>query len=97
MSDGVTILLTLDIKPEFVDAFCEGLPAMLKDTATRPGFRNIRVVRAGNKLTFVELWDSEATYDDYLAWRAARGDMESLGSMLNGMDKTVWPTLVASA
>ena len=97
MSDGVTIIMTMDVKPEVVDALATGFPEMIKDTAKRPGFRNIRIVRNGNKLNLIEEWDSEADYDAYIAWRTERGEMEALGSMVNGVTKEVWPTLIVKA
>lgn len=96
MSDGVTIIMTMDIKPEMVNAIAASFPEMLKDTAQRPGFRNIRVVRNGNKINLIEEWDSEADYAAYFAWRTERGDMDAIGSMVNGVEKSVWPTLIAA-
>jgi quinol monooxygenase YgiN len=94
MSDGVTIIMTMDVKPEVVDALAAGFPEMIKDTAKRPGFRNIRIVRNGNKLNLIEEWDSEADYDAYIAWRTERGDMDAMGSMVNGVEKSVWPDVI---
>ncbi|RYF99229.1 MAG: antibiotic biosynthesis monooxygenase [Caulobacteraceae bacterium] len=97
MSDGVTIIMTMDVKPEIVDGLAAGFPEMIKDTAQRPGFRNIKIVRNGNKLNLIEEWDSEADYDAYIAWRTERGDMDAMGAMLNGVTKEVWPTLIVRA
>ena len=99
MSD-VTVTLDLDVKPEAIDAMCAGLPDMLKDTATRPGFVDIRVVRQPNstKVLFVERWESEQAYQDYIAWRTERGDMDGFAQALNTPPQiTVWPVTVASA
>lgn len=97
MSDGVTIIMTMDVKPEVVDGLAAGFPEMIKDTAKRQGFRSIRIVRSGNKLNLIEEWDSEADYDAYIAWRTERGDMDAMGSMVNGVEKSVWPTLIVRA
>jgi len=97
MSDGITIIMTMDVKPEVIDGLVSGLPAMIKDTAQRPGFRNIRVVRNGNKINLIEEWDSEADYDAYIAWRTERGDMAGMGEMVNGVERSVWPTLIVKA
>lgn len=96
MADGVTIIVTMDVKPEMVDAIAAGFPDMLKDTAQRPGFRNIRVVRNGNKINLIEQWDSEPDYAAYVTWRTERGDMDALGSTVNGVETSVWPTLIAA-
>jgi len=97
MSDGITIIMTMDVKPEVIDGLVSGLPEMIKDTAQRPGFRNIRVVRNGNKINLIEEWDSEADYDAYIAWRTERGDMAGMGEMVNGVERSVWPTLIVKA
>jgi len=97
MSDGVTIIMTMDVKPEYVDGLAATIPEMIKDTAKRPGFRNIRVVRDGNKISLIEEWDSEADYDAYIAWRTERGEIGGLDDKVNGVERSIWRTLVARA
>ncbi|SFR96534.1 putative quinol monooxygenase [Sphingomonas jatrophae] len=97
MSQGVTITLVLPLKPEAVDGFCSGMAEAIKETAKRPGFGSIRVVREGAKVALIETWESEAAYDAYIAWRTESGSMDTLAQALAGPpEKTVWPTLVAS-
>jgi quinol monooxygenase YgiN len=86
-------------KPGAADAFCSSLPEMLKDTAKRPGFRDIQVVRHKedpNRVLFVEHWNSEADYNAYLAWRQQRGDMDKLAEAVTRFDANFWPELVTS-
>lgn len=97
MSDGVTITMILDCKPEAVEGLAVGLPEMIKETATKQGFQSIRILRNANKIILVELWDSEADYNAYIAWRTERGDMDGLGQAVNGVELNIWPTLVATA
>jgi quinol monooxygenase YgiN len=97
MSDGVTIIMDLDVKPEVVDGLAAGFPSMIDETAQRKGFRNIRIVRNDNHLLLIEEWDSEQDYRDYIAWRTERGDMDNLGTMVNGSTISVWPTLIHRA
>ena len=98
---GVTITLAMTLKPEVVDAFCAGLPESIKDTQQRPGFRSIQVVRNQedpNHLLFVESWESEQDYHDYIAWRTERGDMDRMPDMLASAPKLdVWPSVVAAS
>jgi quinol monooxygenase YgiN len=99
MTDGVTITLTFTLKPEFVDGFLTNMPEMLKDTANRTGFRDIRVVRHRddpNRILIFETWDTEQSYAEYMAWRTERGDFESFGAMLAGAPEVnYWPEVVA--
>jgi quinol monooxygenase YgiN len=97
MSDGVIILATLDVKSEYVEGMVAIIPEMIKDTAKRPGFRDIRVVRDGNKISLIEEWDSEADYHAYIAWRTERGEIGDMHDKINGVKSSVWRTLVARA
>ena len=101
MTNPVTITVELTFKPEATDAFCGGLPDMLKETAKQHGFRSIQVLRNKenrNQVLFVESWDSEEAYSKYIAWRTERGDMEAMGPLVAEPPKFgVWPTVVASA
>jgi len=97
MSDSVIVLATLDVKPECVEGMVAIIPEMIKDTATRPGFRNIRVVRDGNKISLIEEWDSEADFDAYIAWRTERGEISDMHDQINGVKSHIWRTLVARA
>jgi len=68
----ITVTLTLPIRPEKFEEFKPLMAEMIKDTASRPGFRSIRVFAptSGNdKVLCIEEWDSEAEYMAYLAWR----------------------------
>lgn len=62
---GVKVTFTVKLLPEAVDGFCGALPEMIKDTAKRPGFRDICIVRHATELgtvMFIETWDSEQSY-----------------------------------
>ena len=99
MSD-VMVTLDLDVKPEVIEAMCAGLPDMIKDTAQRPGFIEIRIVRlpGTNRVLFVERWASEQAYNDYIAWRTERGDMDGFADGLNSPPSiTIWPVTVVAA
>jgi quinol monooxygenase YgiN len=99
MSTGVTITLEIIFNPGICDAFCASLPEVLKETATRPGFRTIRAVRHkddADRVLMIEQWDSEKHYQDYVAWRTERGDMAKLGPNVKSMQMNCWPQHVAS-
>ena len=100
MSHGVTVTLEFIFNPGICDGFCATLPEMLKDTATRPGFRNIRVVRHkddADRVLLIEQWDSEKHYQDYVAWRTERGDMAKMGPAVKSVQTNFWPQFVTSA
>lgn len=98
---GVKVTLALKLKPEAVDAFCSRLPEMVKDTAKRPGFVDLRVVRHGTDTTrvmFIETWESEQSYHDYIAWRTERGEMDGMPAIVTEPPQLdFWPMPVASA
>jgi quinol monooxygenase YgiN len=95
---GVTVTVTFVLSDEYTPTFCAMLPDMLKDTAKRPGFRSIRVVQnkeRPNELLFVEEWDSEGDYMDYIAWRRARGDTNRPEGLVLSQKLDFWPTIIA--
>ena len=80
-TEGVSITFELKLRPEAVDGFAAAAPEMIKGTAAFPGFRQIRIVQHKDepgRFLFIERWDSEQAYRDYLAWRASEGAMDSL-------------------
>lgn len=96
---GVTITMEMNLKPEVADQFCSSLPEMIKETVARPGFIGIDIVRNKDdraRLLFVERWETEQAYHDYVAWRTERGDMAAMADLLAEAPKlAVWPTTVA--
>lgn len=96
MSDGVTITFEMNLKPGLGDVVAARTPAMIEETAQRPGYRDIRVVRHKDnpdRILLIETWDSEAHYRDYLAWRASRGEtMDQI--FVSPPTIEVWPTTV---
>ena len=99
MSLGITVTLEMIFNPGVGEAFSASLPEMLKDTAGRPGFRNIRAMRHKDdpdRILLIEQWDSEKHYQDYLAWRTERGDMEKMGAVVKSTQLNYWPTQIAS-
>lgn len=97
--DGVKVTFTVKVQPEAIDGFCGALPEMIKETAKRPGFRDICIVRHATEPTvmFIETWDSEQAYQDYIAWRTERGDMDGMAAILAGPPQLdFWPVTVAA-
>lgn len=97
----IVATLHLKLKPEAADGFCGVLPDMIKETAQRPGFIGIQIVRHKddlNNVLFIERWASEQAYHDYVAWRTERGDMDGAAAVMADVPKLdFWPTTVAKA
>jgi quinol monooxygenase YgiN len=99
-TDGVSITFELRLRPEAAEGFVGNIQEMLKGTAAFPGFRAIRIVQHKDepgRFLFIERWDSEQAYREYLAWRAKEGAMDSLRQAALGMEANVWPILIGEA
>lgn len=98
--DGVTITFEFRLKPEAVQPFLQGAPMLFQGTAEAPGFRGIRVVQNKDDPTlimFIERWDSEEDYRNYVAWRTERGEMDAFAQAVVSAETRVWPKLVIEA
>jgi quinol monooxygenase YgiN len=100
MSEGVIITIEMVIKPELAEQVIAGIPALCKDTVSRPGFRKIRVVQnkdEPNRVLIMEHWDREEDYQAYQAWRRETSDMGAAMANLLSYKSDVWPGLVGAA
>lgn len=81
---SVTVMLTLKAKDDMFEQLEGTMKAILPDTATRDGAELISAASdAASKTVIVyELWDRIESQQAYMAWRAERGDIEKLVSML---------------
>ena len=81
MANGVMVSVVLNLRPEAVEPFRENLQQMLEDTRRRRGFRSSRLdvsCEDPNKLQLLSQWDSLEDYENYVGWRAARGESYDL-------------------
>ena len=95
---GVMITFELRLKPEAVSGFLDAVPHLIKESAEFNGFRSIRVVQHNEdpaRILLVELWDSEAAYRSYIAWRTERGDMDNLAQLTISTEANVWSNFIA--
>jgi len=101
MKEGVTVTMSVRLKPEVTDEFCAGLSEAIKPTVGFAGFRSIRAVRHKadrNRLLFIETWDSEASYQAYMEWRVNAGALEEFDRILAAPPVIdVWPSVLAKA
>lgn len=87
MTGKVLITILFAVKLEEMDRLAATLAQAFQQTRLRPGCRSIRADRHSdaNKILLVEEWDSMQHYQDYLAWRASRGEQsDTLLSLLEG-------------
>jgi len=99
-TDGVSITFEMQVKPEVLPGFLDGLPGLIRESSQFPGFRSMRVVQHKDdpaRLLLIELWDSEIAYNRYIAWRTERGDMERLAQLATSTKVDVWPGLIMQA
>ncbi|RBH60116.1 hypothetical protein C3F00_003390 [Pseudomonas sp. MWU13-2860] len=100
MTSAVTVTLLMNIKPEFMEAFIEGLPELTRGTSSAAGALSVRVLRQhqdSQAICFVEQWENEAAFHAYIAWREARGDMAHLGQLLSAPPQiNLWSSLSES-
>ena len=85
VANGVTVTVNWIIKPELVENFIATLEKMFHQTRLREGFRNIRLLRSdadSNHFILIEEWDAAQNFQDYVAWRTARGEMEGFLAMV---------------
>jgi quinol monooxygenase YgiN len=82
--NGVTVTVNWVIKPELVDNFIATLEKMFHQTRLREGFRNIRLLRSAtdlNHFILIEEWAAAQNFQDYVAWRTGRGEVDGLLAM----------------
>ncbi len=95
----VDITFRFKLKSEIADQYCSDLPPILVDTAAREGFESIRVVRSNDDpshILMIERWRTLEDYENYIAWRTGRGDLDDFIAQLDGEPVLeVWPSLVA--
>ncbi len=96
MSNGVTVTVSIELKPKHVDSFFnEMLPQLQKRTIVFPGVRAARAVRQEaqpNKVLFIDIFETVVAVDAYFRWREERGDLEMLSELLSSPPRIeVWP------
>jgi len=97
MSDGVIVTFEISVIPEAAEGFSRMGSEIIKGTRTFAGFRELQIVRHKDdpcRFLFIEHWDSEQAYHDYIAWRAERGELEALKQMATNIETSIWPHLI---
>lgn len=81
---SIVINLHLKAAEGQYDALHATLTAILPDTAARDGAELISCMADPEDRSFVvhEVWDAKESQQAYLGWRAERGDLDKLATML---------------
>jgi quinol monooxygenase YgiN len=99
--NGVTVTVNWIIKPESVNKFIATLETMFQQTRLREGFRNIRLLQSEadlNHFILIEEWDAAQNFQDYVAWRTGRGEVEELVAMATTQPQIgIWNTTPLAA
>ena len=82
---SVTVLLEADVKQGKKQELLDFLTTALPDTRKFAGFINISIHSElqSNKVIFYSQWQQVSNYQNYLAWRTEKGDLNVLSQMLN--------------
>ena len=80
------VLLEATIKDGYHDRLRARFVELLPDTRSYDGCIYLYIVKDQDdpsKIIIVELWESRAHYEKYLAWRTESGVMDELATMLD--------------
>lgn len=76
MDQDVVVTMDIALQPENAERFAQMDQAGLEGTRNFPGCRGVQIVRHkddANRFLFLERWESEQAYRDYIAWRTESG------------------------
>lgn len=97
MNQDVVVTMDVALKPDTSERFAHLDQAALEGTRNFPGCRGVQIVRHKddpNRFLFVERWETEQAYTDYIAWRTERGEFQGLQQMAVSVDVDIWPQTV---
>jgi len=82
---AITVLLEFKTQEDKVDDMLQWMRDNLPDTRARQGAGKMELIQDQDDPTHMvvyEIWDSKADQEAYVGWRAERGDIDTLGTML---------------
>lgn len=97
MTQDVVVTMAMTLPPEAAARFAQLDPAGLAATKDFPGCRGVRIVLHKDDPTrflFIERWETEQAYHDYIAWRSERGEFQALEAIALSMTIDVWPRTI---
>ncbi len=92
----VTVTVSLKLKPEEAEQFCNVmLPELQKQTRVFKGVKSARAVRQAEdptRLLFIDVFASRKDADAYFEWRRATGALDLLATLLSEPPSVeIWP------
>lgn len=97
--EEVTVTFEIVLPLQVAEGFSHMGADALEATKAFPGCREVRIIRHKDdpcRFLFVERWDSEAAYREYIAWRTERGEFQTLLAMASKVETNIWPVVVAA-
>ena len=97
MTDVVTVTFEVCLPPAAAEGFSRMGSEGLEATRNFPGCRGVRIVQHKDdpcRFLFLEQWDSEQAYRDYIAWRTERGEFQALQQTATSTITNVWPRVI---
>ncbi len=99
MNQDVVVTMDVVLKPDNTERFAQMDQTPLEGTRNFPGCRGVQIVRHKddpNRFLFVERWETEQAYKDYIAWRTERGEFQGLQKMAVSIEVNIWPQTVVT-
>ncbi len=101
METDVTVTVSLNLKAEKADHFCNiMLPELQKQTRAFKGVKSARAVRQADRptrLLFIDIFASQRDADAYFEWRRSTGDLDLLATLVSEPPLIeVWPLMVGT-
>ncbi|MDB6062948.1 MAG: antibiotic biosynthesis monooxygenase subfamily protein [Verrucomicrobiaceae bacterium] len=82
---SISVILELNIKPEFIADFEAGIKQAFPETRAFPGCISVNACRhesRPNTYLFLEHWREQADYENYIKWRTETAFMEQLMAII---------------
>jgi len=99
MNTDLVVTMDITLTPEAGPHFARMDPAGLEGTRNFAGCRGVQIVMHkddAHRFLFVERWESEQAYRDYIAWRSESGEFQALQAMATSLKVDVWPQTIAA-
>jgi len=102
MENDVTVTVSLNLKPDEADNFCNVmLPELQKQTRAFDGVKSARAVRQSEnptRLLFIDVFASRKDADAYFEWRRSTGDLDLLATLVSEPPVIeVWTVMAGSS
>lgn len=83
----ISVILEMEIKPEFIKDFEQGIQQAFPETRAFPGCISVHACHHDtrpNTYIFLEHWREKTDYENYIKWRTETGFMEQMAGIIVG-------------